>query len=32
VITTDMMMQECVVNPCKNPSAACGPKHVCVIR
>ena len=31
-ITTDMMVQECVVNPCKNPDAACGPSHVCVVR
>jgi hypothetical protein len=31
-ITPDMMMHECVVNPCKNPGAACNASHVCVVR
>ena len=32
VITSQMMAAECVVNPCKNSSAACNAQHLCVVR
>jgi hypothetical protein len=32
VITTGMLDQECVVNPCKNPAAKCTSSHVCAVR